>query len=211
LFLKIPTHELTPVDIPDLDRNFGETWHELALSFPGYACFYDCAERANHALRRWEAGGRPSGSLDEMRGWLFFEQRRSNHFGETHDLDYIAFLVESIRVWVEAGEANSSRQWLSSCHAGSWETPASARGARERRWPWSRFSVGERFAMRLVSLAPPSAGPTALGDRAGRPHVLLKPPVLMGRRGYWDVMPFIDEEERSVFVARELERRSWET
>lgn len=200
-FLTIPNHELGPDDIPDLGTGFDEHWHELALSFNGYAHhggLSGCGDRANPALALWEKGGRPTGPLSELRSWLFFEQRRSNHLGDTHRFDYVEYLVESIRVFVEAGEgAEGGRNRRLDGEA----RRATAITAEELPWAWVRYDVGERF--RLEVIADQRDRRFAIGQRRGIPYALRQTTELEAWRGYWEVMPFANTEERHVFTMTE--------
>ena len=87
----IDNEDLRVEDIPEPDA----TWDALqrfALTFDGYGVFGDaCGEIAN---------ARRHTTLSELRGCLFFEQRRHRHFGDPpgpDDLRYLRSLVDEIR------------------------------------------------------------------------------------------------------------------
>lgn len=81
----------------------GCTWaavEELALSYDGYAYWSDVAELGNRSLQRWTRDRTVPATLDELRGCLFYEQRRWHHFGEEphgRGAEYVRALLESIR------------------------------------------------------------------------------------------------------------------
>src|SRR5688572_27273956 len=91
--LLIPNDQLVEADIPT-GEDFDRYWMEFALSFPGYSVWGDgLGDIANSALDAWRRGERPDGTLSEVRGWLFFEQRRAHHTDDVSDYEYCAHLV----------------------------------------------------------------------------------------------------------------------
>ena len=63
----------------------GESWDavsDFALSYDGYAYWDDLATLAGAVLQRWTRRRSLPDTLDELRGCLFYEQRRWHHFGE---------------------------------------------------------------------------------------------------------------------------------
>jgi hypothetical protein len=93
-----------------------------ALTFNGYQEFEEfesVAELANARLEEYGRTGTWRGTLRELRGCLFFEQRRWRHFGwapEGDDLEAIQDLFRAIMNRLAAGERvpNSSYEegWL---------------------------------------------------------------------------------------------------
>jgi hypothetical protein len=76
-----------------------EAVEEFALSYDGYAYWSDVAELASRALRRWTRDGTLPTGLDELRGCLFYEQRRWHHFGYEpygRAAEYAGALLEAI-------------------------------------------------------------------------------------------------------------------
>lgn len=75
---------------------------EFALTFDGYARFggfKGLSHMANAAARAWHHRRSLPATLDEARGWLFFEQRRHRHLDSDPrgaDLDYVRALVQRI-------------------------------------------------------------------------------------------------------------------
>jgi hypothetical protein len=77
----IPNAEL---DIADVPRR-GESWEavsDFALSYDGYAHWDDLSTLAGRVLQQWTRRRSLPDTLDELRGCLFYEQRRWHHFGE---------------------------------------------------------------------------------------------------------------------------------
>lgn len=98
----IPTESLTAEDLPAPDAEEDEL-HRFALSFIGYdelGSRRRCARIANHARERWLLSGELPTSLEELRGSLFFEQRRWHHYGDGFDeetMAYVRAVIEAIR------------------------------------------------------------------------------------------------------------------
>jgi hypothetical protein len=77
----IANSALTRNQVPARGESF-ESVFEFALSYDGYAYWDDLPQLANRVLRRWTRDGALPGTLDELRGCLFHEQRRWHHFGD---------------------------------------------------------------------------------------------------------------------------------
>jgi hypothetical protein len=94
----IPNAEL---DITAVPRR-GESWDavsDFALSYDGYAYWEDLSTLAGRVLQRWTRRRSLPATLDELRGCLFYEQRRWNHFGEEptgRSAEYMWAMVEAI-------------------------------------------------------------------------------------------------------------------
>lgn len=58
-----------------------EAVEEFALSYDGYSYWSDLGKLAGGSMRAWARQGSLPGTLDELRGCLFYEQRRWHHFG----------------------------------------------------------------------------------------------------------------------------------
>jgi hypothetical protein len=93
---------LTQKDLPSAGAD-EDVLQAFALTTNGYermGSFHRCAELANAALASWRATGKLPDSLGDLRGCLFFEQRRWRHFGYGFDeetLRYARELVEAMR------------------------------------------------------------------------------------------------------------------
>jgi hypothetical protein len=96
----IPHARLATLGIP----RRGDTWDavsDFALSYDGHAYWSDLPELANRVLQRWTRTRALPDTLDEIRGCLFYEQRRWHHFGEEptgRSADYIWALVDAVGV-----------------------------------------------------------------------------------------------------------------
>jgi hypothetical protein len=94
----IPNAEL---DITDVPRP-GESWEavsDFALSYDGYGYWDDLATLAGRVLQHWTRRRALPDTLDELRGCLFYEQRRWNHFGEEptgRSAEYMWAMVDTI-------------------------------------------------------------------------------------------------------------------
>ncbi len=79
------------------------SWHEIeefALAYDGYAYWSDVAELALRGIRAWARDRTLPSSLDELRGCLFYEQRRWHHFGEEphgRATEYVWALLDAVR------------------------------------------------------------------------------------------------------------------
>ena len=78
--LALSNAELDAGLVPGADASWEEV-QEFALSYDGYGYWTDVAELAKAAFERWAREGRLPATLDELRGCLFYEQRRSHHSG----------------------------------------------------------------------------------------------------------------------------------
>jgi hypothetical protein len=98
-----PNGSLRPSDVPGPNAGWGEIgW--FALRFNGYETIGRDAvgKLANESVEYHQAHGGidPHFDLIQLRGCLFFEQRRYRHFGHDPDetaVPYIRSLVEAIR------------------------------------------------------------------------------------------------------------------
>jgi hypothetical protein len=118
----------TPISNANLDMSHlppasaeQETLDRFALSFDGYAVWGDarCARMANAWNETWRAAGGLPEVLSEVRGCLFFEQRRHNHMSPDYaagQFEYEAALLEQLRSLLERGvvddEAETVASWL---------------------------------------------------------------------------------------------------
>jgi putative DNA methylase len=85
--------------VPPNTNDIGVIFEE-ALKFNGYEEFKDVGALANKRLEDYRETGIWRGTLRELRGCLFFEQRRWRHFGETptgQDHEVIRMLYHTIR------------------------------------------------------------------------------------------------------------------
>jgi hypothetical protein len=80
----------------------GDSWEavsDFALSYDGYRYWDDLHELASGVLQRWTRSRSLPGTLDEVRGCLFYEQRRWHHFGEDptgRSAEYMWALIDAI-------------------------------------------------------------------------------------------------------------------
>ncbi|HUI03931.1 MAG TPA: hypothetical protein VLZ77_10340, partial [Acidimicrobiales bacterium] len=98
---------LGPDDIP-VRGDSSDALAEFALSYDGYAYWDDLPELANRVLQRWTRDRSLPATLDELRGCLFYEQRRWHHFGEDpagRSARYMWAVVEAIDELVAPGPA----------------------------------------------------------------------------------------------------------
>lgn len=98
----VPNADLGRHMVPPAGGSWAEV-EELALSYDGYGYWSDVAELGNRSLQRWTRDRTLPPSLDELRGCLFYEQRRWHHFGEEphgRGAEYVRALVEAIRAAV---------------------------------------------------------------------------------------------------------------
>ena len=90
---------LARTDVPEP----GDTWEavsDFALSYDGYAYWDDLPELANRCVQRWTRDRSLPATIDELRGCLFYEQRRWHHFGGDpagRSAEYMAALVDALR------------------------------------------------------------------------------------------------------------------
>jgi len=104
----VPAGDFTASAIPNAELDItavprrGESWDavsDFALSYDGYAYWEDLATLAGRVLQRWTRRRSLPATLDELRGCLFYEQRRWNHFGEEptgRSAEYMWAMVEAI-------------------------------------------------------------------------------------------------------------------
>jgi hypothetical protein len=87
--------------VSDVPRR-GEAWEtvsDFALSYDGYGYWDDLPELASRVLQTWTRRRALPSTLDELRGCLFYEQRRWHHFGEEptgRSAEYMWALVDAI-------------------------------------------------------------------------------------------------------------------
>jgi len=97
----IANASLRETDVPD--RGDWDAVSEFALSYDGYAYWDDLPELANRFVQRWTRDRSLPTTLDELRGCLFYEQRRWHHFGEDpagRSADYMQAIVDAVRALV---------------------------------------------------------------------------------------------------------------
>lgn len=78
---------------------------DFSLSYDGYAYWDDLPELANRSVQRWTRDRALPASVDEIRGCLFYEQRRWHHFGEEphgRAAEYVWSLLDGLRELVAA-------------------------------------------------------------------------------------------------------------
>ncbi len=94
--------ELPTVGVP----RRGSSWDavaDFALSYDGYGYWDDLPELARRVLQHWTRSRSLPGTLDELRGCLFYEQRRWHHFGEDptgRSAQYMWAIVDAIAALV---------------------------------------------------------------------------------------------------------------
>ena len=94
----IPNAKLDIAAVPQR----GESWEavsDFALSYDGYAYWDDLSTLAGGVLQRWTRRRSLPDTLDELRGCLFYEQRRWHHFGEVptgRSAEYMWAMVAAI-------------------------------------------------------------------------------------------------------------------
>jgi hypothetical protein len=75
------------------------------LSYDGYAYWDGLPELAARSLRVWTRDRALPTSVDEVRGCLFYEQRRWHHFGDNphgRSAEYVWALLDTLRVLVSS-------------------------------------------------------------------------------------------------------------
>jgi hypothetical protein len=98
----VPNAELASTEIP----RRADSWDavsDFALSYDGYEYWDDLPELARRVLQRWTRSRALPGELDELRGCLFYEQRRWHHFGEDptgRSAEYMRAILDAIRAVV---------------------------------------------------------------------------------------------------------------
>ena len=94
----IPNAALRSSDIP----RHATSWDvvgEFALTYDGYAYWDDLSDLANNTVRFWTRNLTLPQGIDELRGCLFYEQRRWHHRGDEprgRSSDYVWALVDAI-------------------------------------------------------------------------------------------------------------------
>jgi hypothetical protein len=94
----VPNAEIGTAEIP----RRGDSWEavsDFALSYDGYEYWDDLPELASRCLQRWTRSRTMPATLDELRGCLFYEQRRWHHFGEDptgRSAEYMRAIVDAI-------------------------------------------------------------------------------------------------------------------
>jgi hypothetical protein len=97
--LAIPNAVLRVEDVPRRGARWGAI-EAFALSYDGAAYWSDIAEVGTRAMQGWTRDRSLPHTLHELRGCLFFEQRRWHHFGEEphgRGAEYIWALLDAIR------------------------------------------------------------------------------------------------------------------
>ena len=136
----------------------------FALSYDGYAYWDDVTELATRAIRAWTRHRTLPTTVDEVRGCLFYEQRRWHHFGEEptgRGAHYVWALLDSLRQLVAARTTDLSDRSPTGPSAGP---PRRARRSAPRRLP--RPSAARGRSARSWTTTPatwpgPPATPTA--------------------------------------------------
>lgn len=90
--LAVSNAELDAGVVPTEDAAWEEV-QEFALSYDGYGYWTDVAELAKGAFERWAREGQLPVTLDELRGCLFYEQRRSHHSGREPQGRQAAYVI----------------------------------------------------------------------------------------------------------------------
>lgn len=94
----IPNAELRVSEVPGR----GDSWEavsDFALSYDGHGYWADLPTLAGRVLQGWTRRRCLPDTLDELRGCLFYEQRRWHHFGEEpsgRSAEYMRALVDAI-------------------------------------------------------------------------------------------------------------------
>jgi hypothetical protein len=94
----IPNAELDNTAVPTR----GESWEavsDFALSYDGYGYWDNLPSLAGRVLQRWTRRRSLPATLDELRGCLFYEQRRWHHFGEEptgRSAEYMWAVIDAI-------------------------------------------------------------------------------------------------------------------
>jgi hypothetical protein len=105
---EIPHDKLTLESVPSTTARWSPAIETFALTFNGYQNIGDeeCGRLANKVKEelRKDDGALRALTLAELRGCLFFEQRRYRHFGtepEAEERRYIDALLDAIRAAIE--------------------------------------------------------------------------------------------------------------
>jgi len=100
----LPNVQLRVHGIPDRGDS-RDTVSSFALTYDGYAYWDDVTELATRSIRAWTRHRLLPDTIDEIRGCLFYEQRRWHHFGEEptgRGALYLWALLDSLRHLVVA-------------------------------------------------------------------------------------------------------------
>jgi hypothetical protein len=100
----IPNALLRVHAIPDRSDSW-DAISSFSLSYDGYAYWDDVSELATRSIRNWTRHHSLPASIDEVRGCLFYEQRRWHHFGEEPNgrgSYYLWALLDTLRSLVAA-------------------------------------------------------------------------------------------------------------
>ena len=128
------------------------------MSFDGYAVWGDarCRRMANAWNETWRATSSLPETMTELRGCLFFEQRRHNHMSPDYEdgqFEYEAALRERLRSLLKSGvadgEAETTASWL------ALNPDPGAYGACSTK-------LSETPLSRSVTRLPPAIAPTVL-------------------------------------------------
>jgi hypothetical protein len=95
----IPNAQLRVHGIPDRSASW-DAISSFSLSYDGYAYWDDVSELATRSIRNWTRHRTLPATVDEVRGCLFYEQRRWHHFGEEPNgrgARYLWALLDSLR------------------------------------------------------------------------------------------------------------------
>ena len=94
----IPNAELGVTDVPGRTDSW-DTVSDFALSYDGHGYWADLPSLAGRVLQGWTRRRCLPDTLDELRGCLFYEQRRWHHFGEEptgRSAEYMRALVDAV-------------------------------------------------------------------------------------------------------------------
>ncbi len=100
----VPNAQLRVHGIPDRSDSW-DAISSFSLSYDGYAYWDDVSELATRSIRNWTRHHCLPATIDEVRGCLFYEQRRWHHFGEEPNGRggyYLWALLDSLRSLVAA-------------------------------------------------------------------------------------------------------------
>jgi hypothetical protein len=107
----VPNVELVAAEIPRRVDSW-DAVSDFALSYDGYEYWDDLPELARRVLQRWTRSRALPGTLDELRGCLFYEQRRWHHFGEDptgRSAEYMRAVIDAIRAIAVAAMPSTGR------------------------------------------------------------------------------------------------------
>lgn len=104
----VPNAMLRSAMVPAPDAPW-EDLEEFALTYDGYSYWSDVAELDRRTMQRWTRERHLPADLDELRGCLFYEERRWHGFGrEPHGRarDFIGALLGAIVEAIETAGCN---------------------------------------------------------------------------------------------------------